>query len=192
MVHIVTASVGKCRSAGVSKNLRFCTRVKASSRSPPPTDADSWRCRQVGLPNYTAELEARLLVYSHLIAAACEYRFRVWNDSLLPYQEVFAGQEKNPCDGFPPRKSSCLSQVLSRLLRRGIACATRLIDRWEGNHLLLSFRHQPDGLEMNLQGSLYWLGTYQWLVLGGSSYRSGNLRQKHAGTVCGFFQLSRF
>lgn len=145
------------------------------------------------LPDYTGGLGNRLLVYSHLLAAAIEYGFRTWNAALLPYREVVAGQEKNPCNAFPPAKHAGLPPRLFRGLRRGIAGTARLVHRWGGHQHLLGFHHQPDGHELDLQGSLFsrLLQTYRWLVLWGYPYRSEALRQKHSKPVREFLRPSR-
>lgn len=146
------------------------------------------------LPDYTGGLGNRLLVYSHIMAAACAYGFRAWNAALLPYRGVVAGQEKNPCNAFPPSKEARLSPRVFRGLRRWIAGTARLVQRHGGSQHLLGFHHQPDGRELDLQGSVFTrlLRSYRWLVLWGYPYRSEPLREKHAQTVREFLQPSRF
>jgi len=146
------------------------------------------------LADHTGRLGNRLILYSHVIAAAEEYGCRVVNLSILAASHYFAGLHLNPWASYPRQTFPFDLRWLIRPFRtpiqnwvRGRRGKPPARNRWL---TVLDMENRPtyrlDSPEFaNLTRSS------RWIVLWGYPFRCPNLLEKHAVKVREFFRFRR-
>jgi hypothetical protein len=137
------------------------------------------------LPDYTGAMGHRLGVGIHMLAAACEYKFRLINLALLPYRALFTGLGKGPWGAFPesPFPFPHAGRLL-RLFRKPLASWAR---RYPGHPL--RWRYPLKMLDLGSHHFTQLLEPPGWFVFWGDQFRSDELVRKHQDTIRDFFRL---
>lgn len=144
------------------------------------------------LPDYTGRLGNRLILFTHVLAAAMEHGFRVWNWSLLPAAHYFEGTHLNPLASYPRRHFPLDLRWLVRPFRRGVeewirGCRRK---RRRGNrHILFLDRENRAPLNLASETFVRMVSEYSGLVLWGYSFRCPFLVEKHAEPIRRFLAV---
>lgn len=144
------------------------------------------------LPDYTGRLGNRLILFTHVLAAAMEHGFRVWNWSLLPAAHYFQGTHLNPLASYPRRHFPLDLRWLVRPFRRGVEEWIRGCRRGrrEGSRLCLVLdRENRPNLDLASETFARMVSDYPWMVLWGYSFRCPSLVEKHAKKIRRFLAV---
>lgn len=143
------------------------------------------------LADHTGRLGNRLILYSHVIAAAEEYGCKIINLSILSSHHYFHGLYKNPLGSYPAQKLPLDFCWLTRGLRQPIESWVRSLrgrqftaPRW----LAVIDRENPiyhlDSIEFaNLAYSK------KFIILWGYPFRCPRLVRKHQKKIQSFFRF---
>lgn len=144
------------------------------------------------LADHTGRLGNKLILFSHVIAAAEEYGCRVINLSILPAAHYFEGLHLNPLGEYPKRFFPIDLRWLFRVFRKPIQDWVRgrrgkppLQNRWL---TVLDMENRP---VYRLDSPEFAALTRQsrWIILWGYPYRCPDLVKKHGEKIREFFRI---
>lgn len=150
-----------------------------------PKGASGLPLNTIILPDYTGAMGHRLGVGIHMLAAACEYGFRVVNLALLPYRDLFTGLGRGPWGAYPQSRFPLPhAGRLLRLIRKPLAGWAR---HRPGRPL--GWRYPQTMLDLGSEDFLRLLKPPGWYVFWGDQFRSDALVRKHEDRLRAFFRL---
>jgi len=144
------------------------------------------------LADHTGRLGNRLILYSHVLAAAEEYGCRVVNLSILPAAHFFHGLHRNPLGAYPrlfwPFDLRWFFRAFRQPIQNWVLGRRRrppLQNRWL---TLLDMENKPI-YRLDSPEFAQLTHNTRCIILWGFSFRSGPLLQKHAAKIREFFRF---
>lgn len=144
------------------------------------------------LADHTGRLGNKLILFSHVIAAAEEYGCRVVNLSILPAAHYFEGLHLNPLGSYPQRFFPIDLRFLVRAFRKPIQEWVRgrrgkppIRNRWL---TVLDMENQPV-YHLNSPEFSELVRSTRYIVLWGYPYRCPGLVWKHQDKIRAFFRI---
>ena len=146
------------------------------------------------LADHTGRLGNKLILFSHVIAAAEEYGCRVVNLSILPAAHYFEGLHLNPLGSYPQRFFPIDLRWLVRAFRKPIQEWVRgrrgkptIRNRWL---TVLDMENKPV-YHLDSPEFAELVRSTRYIVLWGYPYRCPALVRKHQEKIRGFFQVRK-
>lgn len=144
------------------------------------------------LADHTGRLGNRLILYSHVLAAAEELGCRVVNLSILAASHYFQGLYRNPWGSYPPRALPWDFRWVTRPLRTPIQNWVRsrrggapIRNKWL---TVLDMEHQPL-YRLDSPEFAKLTRSTRWLILWGYRFRCPDLVRRHQEKVREFFRF---